>query len=115
MLEVYPVWFLVYGTAVFLMWYFKLKMSRAMLCLIIAFLIKDIVVDYFLVNVSRPRVYWAEHAPLVFWIIVLRVLGISGVTSCRGYVGRYTALLAVLALLADVFKDLVEDPSVYGR
>ena len=113
--EVYPVWFLVYAVAILPMLFYRKRAPTLVFWLVMAFMIKDIGVDYFLAGVPRPRVYWAEHAPLLLWLVLIGVGDMCGVVWVRGYIGRYTTLLAALTLLVDVYRDLIESPVVYGR
>ena len=114
-LNVYPLWLVIYGVLVGAVLYFRLRFPRLLFWLVIAFLVKDLVIDYALADVSRPRVYWAEHAPLVFWIFVVGVLGRMNIAFFANYVGRYTLLLGLATFLLDFYKDLIENPSVYVR
>ncbi|MCG8403680.1 MAG: hypothetical protein MI923_00650 [Phycisphaerales bacterium] len=114
-IEVYPVWFVAYGILIASMLFLRIRRPKAIFCLVILFLIKDIIIDYALADVSRPRVYWAEHAPLAFWLVAIGILGWAGLTFFKGYVGRYTVFLAAATFILDFYKDLIESPSVYGR
>lgn len=113
--EVYPVWFVAYGVLIALMLFLRIRRPRVIFWLVILLLIKDIIIDYALADLSRPRVYWAEHAPLALWLVAVGILGWAGFTFFKGYVGKYTVFLAAATFLLDFYKDLIESPFVYGR
>jgi hypothetical protein len=91
------------------------KMPNIIFWLTIIFLIKDIFLDYNLIKIERPRVYWAEHAPLSLVIFTIGTFGLLGINFFVGYVGLITTLLAGINFLLDFYKDLTESPTVYFR
>ena len=110
--RVYPWWTLFSLLIAFFMIVFEIKIPSLVLFLCFIFLLKDIILDYELIRIKRPRIYWAEHGPAVFLIAIIGTIGYF-IPFFNGYVTLFTAFLAVVDLLLDVYKDLEEDPKVY--
>lgn len=112
--NVYPIWFCLSFAAGALMLWFKLRYPEAIFLIVLVFLAKDILFDYKLINIVHPRVYWAEHAPLVFCIGVIGLLRLTEVSLFEGYVSGVTTLLAFIDFSLNLYKDLNENPRVYS-
>jgi len=111
--EVYPVWFLISLVLAFPMLYFNFKIPSILFWLTIIFLAKDILLDYNLIKIKRPRVYWAEHAPLSLVIFIIGILGLLRIDFFVGYVSLITIFFAGINFLLDFYKDLTENSTVY--
>lgn len=113
--EVYGVWFFIFLVLGGIMLFLEIKIPVILFWMIIIFLIKDILFDYEIINIQRPRAYWAEHAPLSLLIFIIGILGVFGVDFFSGYVNFPTIFLAAISFILDFYKDLTEDPSVYKK
>jgi len=113
--RVYIVWSFISLLLIFLMLYFKFKIPYILFWFVFLALLKDIFLDYNIIKIKRPRVYWAEHAPLVLLIFIIGILDLAGIDFFRGYVGTITTFLAGIDFFIDFYKDLTEDSVVYER
>ena len=112
--RVYPWWMLFSFIIVSTVILFEIKIPSLFLFLVIIFLLKDIILDYELIKIKRPRVYWAEHAPLGLLVAIVGAVGYL-TPFLSGYVTPLTAVLAFMDVILDVYKDLEEDPKVYFK
>lgn len=113
-LQVYPLWLLIWAPIVAGMLLYKVKAPTIVLILALFFLFKDILVDFFLIRGRRPRMYWAEHAPLMLLFGTVGVLGALGYAEFYGYVSLAGTALAFTDFAVDTALDLKEHPSSYG-
>jgi len=86
-----------------------------MFIIILLCLLKDVFLDYHIIKIKRPRFYWAEHGPFALFIFIIGIWDLSGFGFFEGYVGKITMILAGIDFLLDLYADLIEDSSVYGR
>lgn len=93
---------------------YKVKAPTVVLILVLFFLLKDILVDFFLIRGRNPRMYWAEHAPLMLLFGIVGILGALGYAAFYGYVSLAGTLLAFTDFAVDTALDLKEHPSSYG-
>lgn len=93
---------------------YKVRAPTIVLILVLFFLFKDILVDFFRIRGRNPRMYWAEHAPLMLLFGIVGVLGLLGHAAFYGYVSLAGTILAFTDFVVDTALDLKEAPSSYG-
>lgn len=113
-LQVYPLWLIIWTPIVAGMILYNVKAPTVVLILILFFLSKDILVDFFLIRGRSPRMYWAEHAPLMLLFGIVGILGALGYAAFYGYVSLIGTVLAFIDFVLDTALDLREHPSSYG-
>jgi len=111
--RVYPIWFLIYGILLGSLVYFEIKIPVVIFLLTLFFFAKTVLLDYKIFKINRKRVYWLEHGPFHFLIVVIGIFSFLGWSYFEGIVGFATFLIALLGFLLDFIKDLKEDPVVY--
>ena len=109
---VYPLWTIVYLAFFAIMIFLNIKIPLILLLITLAFSLKTLMYDYHLLQLKRKLVYWLEHGPFLFLVVLLWAFSIS-ITLLQGYVTSLTAIIALIGFALDLWKDMKENPKVY--
>ncbi|MEK7621810.1 MAG: hypothetical protein AAB415_01390 [Patescibacteria group bacterium] len=113
--KVYLVWLFIYLILIYGIFHFQLKYPTILLIIIIVLSAKTIFLDFKIIKINRKRVYWAEHGPLLFLLIIIGFLDIANFDFFKGYVNPPALLISLLGFILDIYKDLKENPRVYDK
>lgn len=113
--KIYPIWAAIYLSLFAIMIILKIKLPYLLLIITTYFSLKTILIDYRIIKMRRKRVYWLEHGPFQAEIIIIWALAEIGIDSFQGYINFPTMLISAIGFILDFWKDLKENPKVYGK
>jgi hypothetical protein len=113
--RVYPLWFIFGLFIVFIMVALKIKIPEFLFILTLIFILKDLIFDSGFITPYWKKVYWAEHAPIVFLFFIIGLAAFLGANFLNGYINIFTMILSLISFMIDFYIDLITPSVVYGE